>query len=53
MVQFSGVGSDIQSLLGHDDITTTQKRYAMFARPDLKSKISRMDNVVKLSRIAG
>jgi integrase len=44
---------DIQFLLGHESITTTQERYAMFARPDLKSKISRMDNVVKLSRIAG
>jgi site-specific recombinase XerD len=44
---------DIQFLLGHESITTTQERYAMFARPDLISKVSRMDNVVKLNRKAG
>jgi len=47
-----GVGlEDIQSLLGHEDFKTTQKRYAMFARPDLQNKAGLMDNVVKLRRV--
>lgn len=47
-----GVGlEDIQNLLGHEDYKTTQKRYAMFARPDLKDKAGLMDNVVKLKRV--
>ncbi len=46
-----GVGlEDIQSLLGHEDINTTQKRYAMFARPDLKEKAERISNVFKFQR---
>lgn len=46
-----GVGlEDIQSLLGHEDISTTQKRYAMFARPDLHSKAEKISNVVSFKR---
>ena len=41
---------DIQSLLGHQDITTTQRRYAQFARPDLLEKGSKIDNVIKIQR---
>lgn len=47
-----GVGlEDIQSLLGHEDFKTTQKRYAMFARPDLQKKAGLMDNVVQLRKV--
>lgn len=47
-----GVGlEDIQSLLGHEDFKTTQSRYAMFARQDLKEKAGLMDNVVQLRRV--
>lgn len=43
-----GVGlEDIQSLLGHEDIKTTQKRYAMFARPDLREKAERISNIIR------
>ncbi|PKL19539.1 MAG: hypothetical protein CVV49_00450 [Spirochaetae bacterium HGW-Spirochaetae-5] len=42
---------DIQSLLGHESIQTTQKRYAMFSRHDLQEKAGRMDNVVKIKRV--
>ncbi|MCL2154208.1 MAG: tyrosine-type recombinase/integrase [Leptospirales bacterium] len=42
---------DIQSLLGHQDITTTQKRYANQARPDLIEKVSRIDNVINIRKI--
>ena len=42
---------DIQNLLGHQDISTTQKRYAQFARPDLLEKASKIDNVIKIKRI--
>lgn len=46
-----GVGlEDIQSLLGHEDIATTQKRYAMFARPDLHSKAEKISNVIRFKR---
>ena len=37
---------DLQSLLGHQDITTTQRRYAPFARPDLLDKGSKIDNFI-------
>lgn len=37
---------DMQSLLGHQDITTTQRRYAQHARPDLLQKGSLIDNVI-------
>jgi len=42
---------DIQSLLGHQDITTTQRRYAQHARPDLLDKGSKIDNVIKIKRV--
>jgi len=42
---------DIQSLLGHESIQTTQERYAMFSRQDLQEKAGRMDNVVRLRKI--
>ena len=41
---------DIQSLLGHQDFSTTQRRYAQFARPDLLDKGSKIDNVIKFKR---
>jgi site-specific recombinase XerD len=45
-----GVGlEDIQWLLGHQDVTTTQKRYAQYARPDLLEKVSILDNVIDLN----
>ncbi len=47
-----GVGlEDIQSLLGHEDIKTTQKRYAMFARPDLQEKAEKISNIVRFKRV--
>jgi site-specific recombinase XerD len=42
---------DIQSLLGHQSVETTQKRYAQFARPDLLEKGSMIDNVIKLREV--
>lgn len=42
---------DIQSLLGHQDFSTTQRRYAQFARPDLLDKGSMIDNVVKIKHV--
>jgi site-specific recombinase XerD len=41
---------DIQSLLGHQDFSTTQRRYAQFARPDLLDKGSKIDNMIKIKR---
>ena len=41
---------DISSLLGHSDLRTTQQRYAMFARPDLKEKSAKMGNVINLRK---
>ena len=47
-----GIGlEDIQSLLGHQDITTTQRRYAQYARPDLLEKASKIDNVINFKKI--
>ena len=40
---------DVQWVLGHQDITTTQRRYAQYARPDLLEKASKIDNVINLS----
>ncbi|PKL18390.1 MAG: hypothetical protein CVV49_06250 [Spirochaetae bacterium HGW-Spirochaetae-5] len=46
-----GVGlEDIQSLLGHQDFSTTQRRYAQFSRPDLLEKGSLIDNVIKIRK---
>jgi len=42
---------DIQSLLGHQDFSTTQRRYAQFARPDLLDKGSKIDNVIRIKRV--
>ena len=42
---------DIQSILGHQDITTTQRRYANQARPDLLEKASKIDNVISIRKI--
>ncbi len=42
---------DIQTLLGHESIQTTQERYAMFARSDLQKKAGLMDNVVRLKKV--
>ena len=42
---------DIQSLLGHQDFSTTQRRYAQFSRPDLLEKGSMIDNVIKIKRV--
>jgi len=45
----SGISlEDIQFLLGHQSVETTQKRYAQFARPDLLEKGSLIDNVIKI-----
>ena len=41
---------DVQSLAGHQDFTTTQRRYAQFARPDLLEKGSKIDNVIKFRK---
>jgi integrase len=38
---------DIQALLGHQDISTTQRRYAMFARHDLLEKASKIDKIIQ------
>ena len=43
---------NIQFLSDHESITTTQKRYTMFARPDLKEKSGRMGDVIRLRRIS-
>ncbi|HOT46154.1 MAG TPA: tyrosine-type recombinase/integrase [Spirochaetota bacterium] len=49
-----GVGlEDIQSILGHESFETTQKRYAMFSRPDLQEKVSRIDNILSPQRKLG
>jgi len=48
----SGVSlEDIQSLLGHQDFSTTQRRYAQFARPDLLEKGSMIDNVIPIRKV--
>jgi len=44
---------DIQSLLGHQDISTTQKRYAMHARPDLQEKIGKIVDIIPLRKVSG
>jgi len=42
---------DIQSLLGHQDFSITQRIYAQFSRPDLLEKGSLIDNVIKIKVI--
>jgi site-specific recombinase XerD len=44
--------SDIQVILGHQDITTTQ-RYATFARPDLAQKMEKLENVLPFRKVSG
>jgi integrase len=44
---------DIQMLLGHRDFATTQRRYAMFARPDLLTKAGAIENVIPFKKVAG
>ena len=39
---------DIQNLLGHSSLTTTQDRYAMFARRDLVKKVGVPDDVFSM-----
>lgn len=41
---------DIQIILGHQDITTTQRRYAQYARPDLHEKMARLENVIQFGK---
>ncbi len=38
---------DVQFLLGHQSIQTTQSRYAMFARDDIMEKAARLDKTFK------
>jgi site-specific recombinase XerD len=42
---------NIQALLDHSDLVTTQSRYAMFTRTDLHNKVSVLDNVIPIKRI--
>ncbi len=44
---------DIQNLLGHQDVTTTQRRYAMHARPDLADKVKKIEKIIHLERVSG
>lgn len=50
----SGVAlEDIQVVLGHQDYATTQRRYAMFARPDLAEKMACLENIIPFSIATG
>ncbi len=42
---------DVQAILGHQDFTTTQRRYAMFARPDLLEKAEVIENLFTFKRV--
>ncbi len=44
---------DIQVILGHQDIATTQRRYAPLARPDLAEKMERLAEVIPFRRVSG
>ncbi len=44
---------DIQMLLGHRDYATTQRRYAMFARPDLLAKAEAIEKVIPFRKVVG
>lgn len=44
---------DIQILLGHQDLATTQRRYAMFARPDLLKKAEAIEKVIPIRKVSG
>ncbi len=43
--------NDIQTLLGHSSIRTTESRYAMFGGKDPKEKVDKIQNVIPLSKI--
>ena len=43
---------DIQTLLRHQDITTTQRRYAMHARSDLHEKMGRIADIIPFRKIS-
>lgn len=42
---------DIQALYAHQQITTTENRYAMFARKDLYDKIQVLENVIDINQV--
>ena len=42
----------IQTLLGHQDITTTQKRNAMHAGPGLQEKMGKIADIIPLRTIS-
>lgn len=42
---------DIQMIAGHRDFTTTQRRYAQHARPDLVEKGSKIDKILPLKKV--
>jgi len=42
---------DIQTLLGHQDITTTQRRYAMHARPYQQEKMGKIADIIPLKKV--
>ncbi len=44
---------DIQVVLGHQDLTTTQRRYAPLARPDLAEKMERLTDLIPFRRADG
>ncbi len=41
---------NIQVILGHQDLTTTQRRYAPLARLDLAEKMARLTDVISFGR---
>ncbi len=43
--------TDVQHILRHQHITTTQARYAQFSRPDLIEKGARIDNILPFKRV--
>lgn len=43
----------VQVILGHADISTTQRRYAMHARPDLHEKMNKLGEIIPLRKASG